>query len=518
MKLFRTFIALAALLTLSISCDKKEKAGPLKPIVILYENDVHCAIDGYAKFAGLRDELAAQDSAYVALVSSGDFLQGGSAGSLTLGESIMQVIDAVGYDAMTLGNHEFDYYFPQLELLLESHNPPVACLNLYDMSGKRVLPAYIMKQYGPKKVAFLGVLTPETMKDERYSFYDAAGAQLFDLRNDDVAVLTQQAVDDARKAGADYVILLAHLGLDPTFPYPGSHDIVAATHGIDAVLDGHSHSTVPCEYVNNDEGKPIPVSQTGTAFQNVGKLVIATDGTLSMELIPTTELTTLNPTVSDCIARVNAGLDEICSVEIGDSEVDLLITDGNGNRMVRSAETNTGDLLCDAMRTELGSDIALSNGGGIRTDVKASTLTYGDINNIFPFINHICKIEATGDDILAVLEYTTRKAPDAEDGDFPQCSGIRFKVHTSDHHLSDVMVQDAGGNWQPIDPEKTYTVATINYCVGGGGFNRLFAECKVLEQTEMLYCDVVVKFISRTLGGHIGKEYEKPQGRITFVK
>lgn len=513
-RIFHLLTALTALTVLACSCSSK---APLKPIVILYENDVHCSIDGYAILAGLRNEIAAADTAYVALTSSGDYLQGGNAGSLTRGEAIMRVIDLVGYDAMSLGNHEFDYYTPQLFALLEAHKPPVTCLNLYDMEGNAVLPPYFIRQYGPRKVAFVGVLTAETMADERYAFYNEAGDQLFDLRNDDLPVLTQAAVDAARKEGADYVILLAHLGEVEGAKYAGSHEIVAATSGIDAVLDGHTHSTIPCQYIQNKEGKPVPVSQTGTGLKIIGKMVIGTDGSISCELLPTQDITARDSTVAACIGQINAELDAIRNVVVGESEVDLLITDGKGERMVRKAETNTGDLLTDAMRSILDADIALTNGGGIRTDVKAGTLTYGDINNIFPFINHLCKIEATGDDILAVLDRCTRLAPEAENGDFPQCSGIRCTIHTGDRRLSDVMVQKADGKWVPLDPEATYTVATIAYCVRDGGFNLLFAECPVLKQTEILYCDAVVTYIKETLGGHIGKEYAKPQGRLVFV-
>lgn len=515
---FSLLAVLAALVVLAPSCGNTTKRGePLKPIVILYENDVHCSIDGYATLSGLRNEMAAADTAYVAITSSGDYLQGGNAGSLTRGEAIMRVIDLMGYDAMGLGNHEFDYYTPQLFALLEAHKPPVTCLNLYTMDGKAVLPPYIMRQYGPKKVAFVGALTAETMADERYAFYNEAGDQLYDLRNDDLAVLTQQAVDAARKAGADYVILLGHLGEVEGAKYAGSHDIVRATNGIDVVLDAHTHSAIPCEYINNKDGKPVPISQTGTAFKNIGKLVIGTNGKISCQLLPAKDITARDAKVAACIGQINSELDEIRNVVIGSSDVDLLITDGNGNRMVRKAETNAGDLLTDAMRTILKADVAMTNGGGVRTDVKAGTLTYGDINNIFPFINHLAKIEATGDDILAVLDHCTRLAPDAENGDFPQVSGIRCTIHTGDRRLSDVQIQKADGSWAPIDPNAKYTVATIAYCVRDGGFNLLFSQCPVLQQTEILYCDAVVQYIKENLGGHIGQEYAKPQGRLVFV-
>ena len=190
----------------------------------------------------------------------------------------------------------------------------------------------------------------------------------------------------------------------------------------------------------------------------------------------------------------------------------------SGERLVRKAETNAGDFLCDAMRYVMEADVALSNGGGIRKDMPAGTVTYGDVVNTFPFDNFVYKIEATGADILEVLRRNTQKAPDKEDGNFPQCSGIRYTVHTSDHRITDVIVLGKDGRYVPIDPAKTYTLATINYCVNGGGFDDALRRCKVLERSSVLYRDAVSDYITNALGGHIGQEYAEAQGRIRFVK
>ena len=513
-----SFALLLALLVLPFSCkNAKNETGPLQPIVILYENDVHCDIDGYAKLAGLRNTLA--DSNYVAVVSSGDYLQGGTAGALSFGSLIMDIQQAVGYDAVTLGNHEFDYYTDRLLELVGKYNPPVVCANLFDArTGERLFPAYLIRQYGPRKVAFIGVLTPETADAEFYALHDEVGEDLYDLKPESVYDLVQAAADEARAAGADFVIVLSHLGEQPIHQNVDSHGLIAATTGIDAVLDGHSHATVPGEYLPNAAGEPVLISQTGTALKNVGKLVIDVEGKISNELIPVDSLTEEDPAVAAALALVRQDMAETAARVIGDSEVDLRINDEAGVRMVRRSETNTGDLLCDAMRFVTGAQIALSNGGGIRTDVPAGRITYGDLVAIFPFVNYVCKVRATGDDILAVLEHCTAKAPEAEDGDFPQCSGIRYTVHTSDHHLSDVSVLGEKGAWEPLDPEKTYTLATITYCVNGGGFGKLLWDCAGYENTGILYRDAVAKYITEALGGHIGAEYAAPQGRISFAK
>lgn len=513
-----SFALLLTLLVLPFSCENtKEQPGPLQPIVILYENDVHCAIDGYAKLAGLRNKLA--DSGYVALVSSGDYLQGGTAGALSFGSYIMEIQKAVGYDAMTLGNHEFDYYTDRLLELIEAYDPPVTCANLYDAkTGERLFPAYIIRRYGPRKVAFIGALTPETADAEYYALHDETGKDIYDLKPESTYQLIQEAADAARAEGAEFVIVLSHLGEQKIVQNVDSHGLIAATTGIDAVLDGHSHNVVPGEYVKNAAGEPVLISQTGTAFRNIGKLVIDVEGKLSNELIPVDSLTEEDPAVAAAIADVKTKMDETASRVIGDSEVDLRINDEAGVRMVRRGETNTGDLLTDAMRYATGARIALSNGGGIRTDVPAGTITYGDIVAIFPFVNYVCLVNATGEDILAVLEHCTQKAPEVEDGDFPQCSGIRYTVHTSDHRLSDVSVETENGGWEPLDPEKTYSLATITYCVNGGGFGKLLWDCTGYENTGILYRDAVAGYITEALGGHIGVQYAGPQGRITFVK
>ena len=314
------------------------------------------------------------------------------------------------------------------------------------------------------------------------------------------------------------MVVLSHLGEVNEPQYLNSHALIAATNGIDVVLDGHTHSVVPGEYVNNKDGKPVLVSQTGTAFKNIGKLVIGTDGTITTELVPVADITEEDATVRATIEDVKARMVEITSRVIGDSEVDIRINDAEGKRMVRKAETTGGDLLADALRYKTKADFAIVNGGGVRCDIPAGTLTYGDLVADFPFENFVYKIEATGDDILAVLNYATRHAPGAEDGDYPQCSGIRFTLHTGDRSLSGVEVETSEGKWVPLQPEKTYTVGTMNYCVVGGGFGRIWQGCKVLERTDILYRDAVADYITEVLGGHVGQEYAKPKGRSVITK
>ena len=288
--------------------DKNTEAK--RSIVILYENDVHCAIDGYAGYVGLRDAINRADTAYTGLVSAGDFLQGDLSGAFSKGQYIVDIMKHVGYDAITLGNHEFDYKVDRMKELLPQIGAPVVCSNFFEYGGTQpVYQPYVIKQYGDKRIAYIGTLTPETMNSEGYSFFGTTGKQLYDLRTNQVYSLVQEAVDKARGEGADYVVVLSHLGETKKETGIFSHGLIAATRGIDAVLDGHTHSVIPCVYVNNLDGKPVPISQTGTKFANVGKLWIDTEGKFSLSLINSKEIQYVNETVADAVSNIKKELD-----------------------------------------------------------------------------------------------------------------------------------------------------------------------------------------------------------------
>ena len=235
----RIFLGLIAL---AMSC---QIAAAQKSIVILYENDAHCGIDGYTKMAGLRDAINSSDTAYAAAVCCGDFLQGNTTGAISKGQYIADILRLMDYHALTLGNHEFDYGVPRMRKLLEDAGTPVTCVNLYEAGEPEPMYApYIIHQYGDKKIAYIGACTPETMILEGYSFYDTNGILLYDLKPKTFYALVQQAVDAARAEGADYVILLSHVGETPQSMGFSSYRLVNNTRGIDIVLDGHSHEVI----------------------------------------------------------------------------------------------------------------------------------------------------------------------------------------------------------------------------------------------------------------------------------
>ena len=501
----RAYMVLAAMLIMSMAA----WAAPKKSIVILYENDVHCAIDGYQKLAGLRDAIS--DTAYVAVTCSGDFVQGGTAGAISRGQYIADIMRTVGYDAITLGNHEFDYPVAHTDALLKHIGAPVTSSNLFDKDGRAVYAPYIIKKLGKTKIAFVGATNPTTFYTETGAFMDG-DTQIYNLREADFYDAVQAAVNKARKKGAKYVIVLSHVGEDKTDIGIDSHEMIRRTTGIDMVFDAHTHAVVPHDTVRNANGQPVVITQTGMQFANIGKLLIR-DGRISNELIPFN-------TISACNARTKAVTDSIHMLMreqtqrvVCHSDVALQFEE-NGLWICRTQETNTGDLLADAFRTVCGADIALVNGGCVRTGQFAGDWTYGNIAAMLPYDNHLWTVEATGATIIDLLKQNTAILP-KEDGSFPQVAGLRFTIHVSDRSITDVEVLNRQtGAYEPINPDKKYSVATLDYCVTGGGFRDVLKRCRVLHRGDMLYRDVLVQYMEKNLGGHVSNDYLEPQGRI----
>ena len=488
-------------------------AKPQKSIVILYENDVHCAIDGYQTLAGLRDAIS--DTAYVAVVGSGDFVQGGTAGAISKGQYVADIMREVGYDAVTLGNHEFDFPVDHVAGLLKHIGAPVVSANFCDnKTGECIYDPFVIKQFGKTKIAFVGATTPTTLYTETGAFMKG-DEQVYNLRESDFYDAIQKAVNQARKKGAKYVVLLSHVSEEDNATGITSHELIKRTKGIDIVLDGHSHAVVPHDTVRNITGKPVVVTQTGTQFAYIGKLLIR-NGKMSNELLPFNTLTQRNERVRWVTDSINQLIREQTQRIVCHSDVALQFEE-NGIWIPRTQETNTGDLLCDAYRNASGSDIALANGGGVRRGQTAGDWTYGDIAAMLPYDNHLWTVEATGATIVELLQKNISLLP-LEDGSFPQVSGLRFTAYVQDHTVSDVEVLNKEtGEYEPIDPEKTYTVSTIDYCVSGGGFRDVLKHCKIIQRGEILYRDILVEYLEKNLGGQLSNDYAEPQGRIKII-
>ena len=489
-----------------------------KSIVILYENDVHCGIDGYQKMAGLRDAINKSDTAYAAVVCCGDFLQGNTTGAISKGQYIIDIMKWMDYDAVTLGNHEFDYGIPRMRMLLDQLNAPIVSCNLYDVADHQLvyLP-YIIKQFGDKKVAFIGATTPETMLLEAYAFYDTNGGLEYDLRPKTFYQQVQQMVDDARAKGADYVVLLSHVGETTQSMGFNSHLLVNNTRGIDVVLDGHSHEIFEDAKATNLDGKQITVTQTGTQFERIGKLLITSDGHMTTKLLMPADVPYVNARVKAATDSVHKLVEAATSKVVAHTDYRLVVSDENKQWIVRGRETNAGDLVADAYRNALKSDIAFENGGGIRNDIMAGDITYGDVIGMLPYDNTLRRIGVTGKQLKEMLTRCTALVP-VLDGNFPQCSGLRFTIHCKSHQVSNIEVLQDDGTYAPLDENHTYSVTLTDYNHQGGGFFELFKPCPVLQESSVRYNEALSDYLTKVLGGDTGKAYAQPQGRIKIVE
>lgn len=545
----RLLAILLALMLVFAGFTAAEAAEPdeSKGIVVLYTNDVHCAVDDNIGYAG----VAAYKNAYekagyeVVLVDSGDAVQGATIGTLSKGEYIVEIMNELGYAAAAVGNHEFDYGMDRFMELTELADYDYVAANFVDKDGNLVVDAYTIVEAGGHKIAFVGTATPETFTSSSPAYFqDENGNFIYGFceggDGSDFYAAIQSAVDSAAAEGADIVIVLSHLGTNlESAPYSAS-DLIENTNGIDAVLDGHSHSVWAGEIVLNKDGEEVLLSSTGTKLENLGSLTIVdTEDGIDF----TTELHHEVIFQDDAMAAFVAGIKEeyaeLAQTVVAKTDVDLTIVDptltdseGKPLRIVRSQETNLGDLCADAYRAMSGADIAFVNGGGIRTSIPAGDITYEQIISVHPFGNAMCVVEATGQEILDALEMSARKLP-SENGGFLQVSGISFDIDMSveptvvtddkglfvevsgDRRIKNVKVGDA-----PIDPDATYTLASHNYMLkeSGDGIN-MFADNVLLQDSVLLDNQVLIKYITEYLGGVVGAEYADlyGQGRINII-
>lgn len=512
--------------------------GRKKDIVILYTNDVHCGVTdnlGYVKLAAYKSEKQAEDKE-VLLVDAGDMVQGAPIGALSEGEYIIDIMNQVPYDIATVGNHEFDYGMEQFMKLKDQTEFSLVCCNFIDeTTGKTVLEPYEIRKMDGDKVAFVGIATPKTLSSSSpTSFQDEEGNYIYGFCQDETGETfyqtIQDTVDAARKDGADYVIALGHLGIDEsTSPYM-STEVIENTTGIDAFIDGHSHSVEPELWVNNSEGKKVLLTQTGTKLAAIGELTISTEGAITSKLIE--EYDKVDTKTEEYIASIEASFAEMLQQKFGENQVDLLTNDPvqTDVRLIRNAETNMGDFCADAYRIIGGSDIAMVNGGGIRCGIEKGEVLYEDLLNVHPFGNMLSVIEVTGQQILDALEMGVMATP-AESGGFQQVSGMTYEidvetpssVKTDENGMfvsvdGDYRVKNVQIGGAPLDLQKTYTLTINDYTYEscGDGFT-MFKDCTAVKKSFSLDCQVLVDYLVDELGGVIGEEYAEPYGdeRIT---
>lgn len=516
----RLLLIIIALAMLIFNIEIPSFAKDQEEIVILYENDVHCEIYGYLSLSALRNELK-QEYEHVGIVSSGDFLQGGSYGSISKGEYIVRIMNLVGYDAIAIGNHEFDYGLERLFELTDMLETKPLSANFMKIGEGECFEPYSIVTYGDVKIAYIGITTPGTPEKTSFptQFEDENKNPIYTFNKDNMAAVVQKNIDKARAEGADFVIALSHLG-DNENDYT-ARALVSEIVGLDVVLDAHSHSVIESDTLIDKEGNAVVYSSTGTKFENIGKLVISGDK-ITTELISLESYTETDPVLYEGIVQINAEYGEIANKKIADSAYDLITEDADGNRIIRNSETNLGNLIADAFRTVLGADISYFNGGGIRTDIKAGEITYNNLLNVVPFSNTGVVVEVDGATVLKMLNVAVEAWPE-EDGSFPHISGITFFVNTlgepGDRVYNAKILNSETGKYEALELDKKYTIASINFILleGGGGMD-MFEGARVVNDTGILDIHILESYIASNLGGVIPEKYAKADVRITFTE
>lgn len=496
--------------------------------VILHSNDVHGAITGYACIAALKTDYESR-GAEVILVDAGDYSQGTTNVSTTKGADAVAMMNAAGYDVVTIGNHELDYGYEQLMDNMSKAEFKVVCADVFDADGTTIFDAnYTYTTKSGVKVGFFGLETPEAQTKANPALIKGLTFAI-----DDLWAVSQKQIDAL--ADADVVICLSHLGVDnETKPYT-SYDLWNNTKGIDMIIDGHSHTVM----TKGDKNEPI--QSTGTAFANIGVIVIddASKKIESNELVAVTDTMAKDEAVAAAAEKIIDRVKAEYDVKFAVSKVELNGAKApNGNRDV---ETNNGDLITDAMVWQVLQNkdgltvnedhvVAITNGGGIRAAIKPGDVTKNDINTVLPFGNTVAVVYVTGAELLEALEASTYCTPGAIGG-FPQVSGINFTLHTGKAYdanaetypnstyygpksINRVVINSING--KEFKENEIYAVVTNNFCAAGGDTYYAFASASAQFDTGIPVDEAVMAYITRELKGVIGEKYAAPQGRITY--
>ena len=485
------------------------------------------------------------------LVDNGDAIQGEPIGTMTKGEAIIDIMNVMGYDVAIPGNHEFDYGMDRfLELAEKAEFPYISCN--FNKEGELVFEPWLMKEIGGVKIAFVGVTTPYTLRSStpRY-FMDNSGNYIYGFLQDEtgegVYNAVQGSVDAARAEGADYVIVMGHIGNETECAPWMYSDVISHVSGIDAWLDGHSHDTDQV-IMQDKDGKDVVRTACGTKLANIGALHITRDGAISSELyswnssVAAPKLLNIDNAAAEAVSAATDELNAKLAEVVANTTVDLIINDpvaktddGKAVRIIRRAETNLGDLCADAYLDQSGeADIAFVNGGGIRVPINKGDITLNDILKVHPFGNSLTVIEVTGQQVLDALEWSVHALP-GEFGGFDHVAGLTFEY---DATIDSPCVQDEKGFFdhvdetmerrvrnvlvagEPIDPEAVYKLASHDYQLlnNGDGYT-MYDGAKVLQESVKLDNQVLIDYITGTLGGSVGAGYEEPygQGRIVSV-
>lgn len=545
-KILSLLLAVAMLFSLAIPAlaEEAEEETPVTPytvpadvegkIVILHTNDVHGAVENYAKVATLK-KMFSDAGAEVLLVDAGDFSQGETYVSTSQGASAIELMNVAGYDMAAPGNHEFDYGYENLKELVKLAEFPILCANIVDEKGEPLFQTSLVTDTKIGKIGIFGLDTPETATKA----HPAKIKGLTFLGGEELYECAQLNIKNLKDDGAEFIVCLSHLGIDDESAANGNRsiDMLAKVEGIDLLIDGHSHSTLEkMKEVTDGTGKvgDTVVTSTGTKIANVGVVIIDADKNITTENVPVEAITDTDETVAESAKALVDAVNELYGQVFAKSEVALNGDKAPGNR---TEETNLGDLITDAMVWQVTKDggldvdddhvVAITNGGGIRAAIAAGDITRQDVNKVLPFGNTVATIYVTGTDLLEALEASTFCTPSAVGG-FPQVSGINFTIDTA-------ATFDAGENYegttyaQPksiarvtidsvngkdFDANAKYAVITNDFVAAGGDTYYVFKNKNIVD-TGVPLDEALMAFITEKLDGVVGETYAAPQGRIT---
>ena len=540
-KVLALLLSVVMTLTLLVSSAWADEPKPLDgKTVILHTNDVHGSIELYAKVAAMKDDYKAQ-GAQVILADAGDYSQGTVYVSVNKGKDAVTMMNAAGYEVATIGNHEFDYGYAQLKSNLYSAAFNVVCANVLQ-DGSPVFDAYKTIDKGGVQVAFVGVETPEAQTKANPALIQG----LTFLAGDEMYAAVQAQVDAARTAGADIVIVLAHLGVDSSSEPNTSYDLYKKVSGIDFIIDGHSH-TVMTKGPNGEK-----IQSTGTALANVGAVIIdnATKKIESNQLIPiwhtekvgenkvtVYDYTKSDETVANAAKAIIDPIDADYDQKFAESAVDLNGAKAPGNR---TEETNLGDLITDAMMwaiqtkapgVDMTNAVAITNGGGIRAPIAKGGITKKDVNTVLPFGNTLAVVYVKGSELLEALEASTYCTPESLGG-FPQFAGMEVELNTACEYdandttypgstyfgpksINRITIKTVNG--KAFDKDATYAVITNNFLAAGGDTYYAFAAAQTQFDTGLPLDEILMEYITLELNGVVTDKYAAPQGRLTIV-
>ncbi|ORX43924.1 Metallo-dependent phosphatase [Piromyces finnis] len=493
---------------------------------------------GYAGLSYYKKEVE-KKTPYVSLVDAGDAIQGAPIGVISRGSYIIDIMNSLPYDLVTLGNHEFDYGMNQFNQLSKNLTCNYVSCNFRNLiTGKLVFEPYEIISYGDVKVAFVGISTPDTLvRSKPSSFMDSDGNYIYDFDLDPsgkkLYESVQKAVDDSRKNGADYVIALGHLGgvVNTTDPWT-ANVVIQNTKGIDAFIDGHNHQATPLLMVKNIEGIDVPLTRSGSRFAHIGQVTITTDGHIKTELIDPEDIKGKDKKVTKILEEIKSKYEALVNVYLTKTDFDLRIVDDKGAWALGKNETNLTNLITDAIFSESEKygpvDISLCNAGGIRGPLKKGNITINDILTIIPFTTFVGISEMPGQTILDALEMSAREYPGGISG-FLHTSGLTYSIDPTinstvqlDERSAFVKVSGKRRvhnvlvNGEPIDPKRRYNVAANTYILLEHGDGYVFSDSKTISSNIALSNDMLIDYLKKF--DRIPEKYRYAQGRLTFGK